>query len=137
METSPRFYKILLFVLIALCCASTLVMAQDSKPAQQPTTYNIATEKYLLGDWGGARTRLEEQKGIKFDFFYVGDLLANPKGGQETATGWNRVRGTMDIDFNKLIGAKGLTFHVTGLWQGGVNLGGSYLGSIANPERPG
>lgn len=134
METSPRFYKILLFVLIALCCASTVVMAQDSKPAQQSTTYNIATEKYLLGDWGGARTRLEEQKGVKFDFFYVGDLLANPKGGNETATAWNRVRGTMDIDFNKLIGAKGLSFHVTGLWQGGVNLGGSYLGSISNPS---
>ena len=36
---------------------------------------------------------------------------------------------------------KGLTFHVTGLWQGGVNLGGGtnalgvpYLGSIANPS---
>ena len=134
METSPRFYKILLFVLIALCCVSTLAVAQDSKPSQQPTTYNIATEKYLLGDWGGARTRLEEQKGVKFDFFYVGDLLANPKGGVEKESGWNRFRGTMDIDFNKLIGAKGLSFHVTGLWQGGVNLGGNYLGSISNPS---
>jgi carbohydrate-selective porin OprB len=134
METSPRFYKILSFVLIALFSVSILAVAQDSKPATQPTTYNIATEKYLLGDWGGARTRLEEQKGVKFDFFYVSDLLANPKGGEQTATGWNRVRGTMDIDFHKLIGAKGLTFHVTGLWQGGVNLGGSYLGSISNPS---
>jgi carbohydrate-selective porin OprB len=134
METSPRFFKILLFVLIALFCLSTLVVAQDSKPAQPPTTYNLATTKYLLGDWGGARTRLEEQHGVKFDFFYVGDLLANPKGGVEKESGWNRFRGTMDIDFNKLIGAKGLTFHVTGLWQGGTNLGGNYLGSIANPS---
>jgi carbohydrate-selective porin OprB len=40
----------------------------------------------------------------------------------------------MDIDFGKLAGAKGLTFHVTGLWQGGVNLGSQYLGSISNPS---
>src|ERR1700748_1719215 len=104
MDKSPHFHKILFFVLIALCCVSTLIVAQDSKPMQhQPTSYNLATEKYLLGDWGGARTRLEEQKGVKFDFFYVSDLLANPKGGTEKASGWNRIRGTMDIDFNKLI----------------------------------
>jgi porin len=134
MDTSPRSYKILLLVLIALFCVSTLAVAQDSKPAQQPTTFDLMHQKYLFGDWGGVRTRLEEQKGVKFDFFYVADLLANPKGGTEKESGWNRIRGTMDIDFNKLIGAKGLTFHVTGLWQGGTNLGGDYLGSIANPS---
>jgi len=134
METSPRFHRILLFAVIALFCVSTLAVAQDSTTTPSTGTYDLATQKYLFGDWGGARTRLEEQHGVKFDFFYVTDLLANPEGGTYKESGWNRVRGTMDIDFNKLIGAKGLTFHVTGLWQSGVNLGGSYLGSIANPS---
>ena len=40
----------------------------------------------------------------------------------------------MDIDFGKLAGWKGLTFHVTGLWQGGPNIGADYLGSISNPS---
>jgi len=80
MTQSPWSYRILLLVLIAMFCVSILAVAQDSKPAQQPTTFNLANQKYLFGDWGGARTRLEEQKGVKFDFFYVADLLANPKG---------------------------------------------------------
>jgi carbohydrate-selective porin OprB len=89
--------------------------------------------KYLLGDWGGERTKLENQ-GVTFDLFYVADFQANPVGGNSSAGVWNRVRGTVDIDFAKLAGAKGLTMHVTGLWQGGVNLGAQYLGSIANPS---
>jgi len=134
MNQSPQSHKIFLLVLIALLCLPVLLVAQDSKPGQAPTTFNLSNQKYLFGDWGGARTRLEEEKGVKFDFFYVADLLANPKGGVEKESGWGRIRGTMDLDFNKLIGAKGLTFHVTGLWQYGTNLGGSYLGSIANPS---
>jgi porin len=134
MDTSPRISKTLLLVLIALFCVSTLAVAQETSTTPAPTSFNLMNQKYLFGDWGGARTRLDEQKGVKFDFFYVADLLDNPQGGQEHDSGWGRIRGTMDIDFNKLIGAKGLSFHVTGLWQYGTNLGGSYLGSIANPS---
>ncbi len=100
-----------------------------------PADKNFWNQQYLLGDWGGARTRLAEEKGVTFDFFYVADFLATPSAAIQTgAAGWNRVRGTMDIDFGKLAGWKGLTFHVTGLWQGGPNLGGDYLGSISNPS---
>ncbi len=135
MDASPSFYKILSLVLIALFCASTLALAQDSSASQQPTTFNLMNQKYLLGDWGGTRTRLEEEKGIKFDFFYVSDMLYADDGRfRDGGAAWNRVRGTMDIDFGKLTGIQGLTFHVTGLWQGGPNLGANYLGSISNPS---
>jgi porin len=88
---------------------------------------------YLLGDWGGERTSLAE-KGITFDFFYIADLEANPTGGlQQTQAGWPRIRGTMDIDFDKLITWQGLSFRVTGLWQSGVNLGAK-IGTLANPS---
>ena len=80
MNQSPQSHKIFLLVLIALLCLPVLLVAQDSKPGQAPTTFNLSNQKYLFGDWGGARTRLEEEKGVKFDFFYVADLLANPKG---------------------------------------------------------
>ncbi len=89
--------------------------------------------RYLLGDWGGKRTRLENE-GIVFDFFYTTDALASLSGGYKTANGgFERVRGTIDIDFEKMEVAKGLTFHATGLWQAGVNLGNQYIGTIANP----
>ncbi len=135
MDTSPRFYKLLLLVLIALFCVCTLASAQESSKTQQPTTFNLMTQKYLLGDWGGERTRLEEEKGIKFDFFYISDMLYADNGRfKDGGAAWNRTRGTMDIDFGKLVGIHGLTFHVTGLWQGGPNLGADYLGSISNPS---
>jgi porin len=98
---------------------------------------------YLFGDWGGVRTRLAEEKGITFDFYYITDLLANPTGGsREKDSGWERVRGTMDIDFGKLANLQGFSMHVTGVWQSGVNLGSGinpatgkpYFGSIAKPS---
>ncbi|HEY1730195.1 MAG TPA: hypothetical protein VGG15_00505, partial [Terriglobales bacterium] len=101
-------------------------------PATEKTFWN---QQYLLGDWGGERTKLAEEYGVTFDFFYVADFLAAPQAAIKTgAAGWNRVRGSMDIDFGKLAGWNGLTFHVTGHWQGGPNLGSSYLGSISNPS---
>jgi carbohydrate-selective porin OprB len=118
-----------LFLLVS-CYFTIPVIAQTSDDSATP---NFINQKYLAGDWGGARTSLSEQKGVNFDFFLMSDLLANPKGGNETAGGWNRVRGTMDVDFGKLARIHGLSFHITGLWQGGANIGAD-LGSISNPS---
>jgi porin len=58
---------------------------------------------HLFGDWGGERTRLEE-RGVAFDFQYVSDSLSNVKSEEkERLTNWNRVRGTVDIDFGLLV----------------------------------
>ena len=37
------------------------------------------------------------------------------------------------MGLGKLVGANGLTFHATGVWQFGVNLGAK-IGTIANPS---
>lgn len=87
----------------------------------------------VVGGWSDRRSALEE-KGVTFDFYYVTDLLGNPTGGlKQTTAGWGRLRGTMDVDFGKFTPAKGLTFHITGLWQFGSNLGAK-IGTIANPS---
>lgn len=130
MSTSP-IACFLLLVLASVLMFSLSAAAQGTTPPSTEQTF--MTQKYLLGDWGGERTKLEN-KGVTFDFHYIADFLANPSGGNSSAAAWNRVRGTLNIDFGKLASAKGLTFHVTGLWQGGVNLGGQYLGSVANPS---
>jgi carbohydrate-selective porin OprB len=46
---------------------------------------------------------------------------------------WNRIRGTVDIDFGALVEQPGLYFHATGLWQGGGNMG-AYLGLLTSPS---
>jgi porin len=120
-----------LLLLTSTFMVSLRVAAQSNDSSTTDTSF--MHRKYLLGDWGGERTKLADE-GVTFDLIYIADFLGNPTGGNTSAGAWNRVRGTMDIDFGKLAGAKGLTMHVTGLWQGGVNLGGQYLGSVANPS---
>lgn len=124
-------------ILLVLFCLISVIPASAQTPANAASGssngFNLFSRPYLLGDWGGERSKLED-RGVKFNFYYVADLLANPTGGErQSETGWGRIRGTVDMDLGKLVGAKGLTFHATGVWQFGVNLGAN-IGSIANPS---
>jgi carbohydrate-selective porin OprB len=88
---------------------------------------------HLFGDWGGKRTELFD-RGVRFDFQYISDSLWNIKSVQaERFAMWNRVRGTVDIDFGALTDHPELYFHMTGLWQAGGNLG-KYLGLLTSPS---
>lgn len=43
------------------------------------------------------------------------------------------MRGTVDINFDRIIHWQGLSFHATGLWQEVGNFGGK-IGTLANPS---
>src|SRR5258706_370854 len=92
--------------------------AQSALPSDASTpSLELSSRKYLFGDWGGERSALEE-KGVKFDFFYITDMQANPSGGiQQTYAGWERIRGTIDINFDKMIQWQGTWFYSTSLLQ--------------------
>jgi carbohydrate-selective porin OprB len=78
---------------------------------------------------GGERSGLLE-RGVRFDFQYASEPLWNLESAQkERRASWNRVRGTVDIDFGTLIGQDSLYFHSTALWQAGGNPG-TYLGLL-------
>ena len=122
---------ICLAVLLLLCSAPKIFAQTTTAPSDDDSISR--PRQYLFGDWDGERTSLAS-RGITLDFFYVADLQANPVGGlEQTQAGWGRVRGTMDVDFGKLAEWDGLTFHVTGLWQFGANLGAD-IGTLANPS---
>jgi carbohydrate-selective porin OprB len=71
---------------------------------------------------------------VRFDLHYVSDSLANIESEQaHKFFGWNRVRGTVDVDFGKLNDHQGWCFHATGLWQTGGNLN-TYLGLLTSPS---
>src|SRR5882762_9281001 len=122
----------LCFILLLLLGAPA--EAQNALPSDASTSSpELSSRHYLFGGWGGERSALAE-KGITFDFFYITDMQANPSGGiQQTYAGWERIRGTIDINFDKMIQWQGLSFHATGLWQSGANLGGK-IGTLANPS---
>jgi porin len=88
---------------------------------------------HLLGDWGGVRPYLFE-RGVRFDFQYISDNLTNVESDRnDRFVSWDRVRGTVDIDFGALIGQAGWYFHATALWQNGGHLG-TYLGLLTSPS---
>jgi porin len=89
----------------------------------QPSFWN---QQYMLGDWGGERTRLEKE-GVTFDFNDIGDFLTDVTGSQtHHATYFGRFRASADIDFSKLSDFDG-EFFISGIWQYGRNLSGDYL----------
>jgi carbohydrate-selective porin OprB len=121
------------FVLALILAAPLLAQTNAPAPDDGTALFEMRPRQYLFGDWGGKRTALEE-KGIKFDLFYIADLEANPSGGlQQAKAGWERIRGTIDINFDELMKWQGFRFHATGLWQVGANLGGK-IGTLANPS---
>ena len=88
---------------------------------------------HLLGDWGGVRPYLFE-RGVRFDFQYISDNLTNVHSDRnDRFVSWDRVRGTVDIDFGALIAEAGWYFHATALWQNGGKLG-TYLGLLTSPS---
>jgi len=108
----------------------------SSSPAVAPEPKGMAFmhQDYML-NWGPERKKLADE-GFRFNFFYITDALGDvrhPTGTDERFSNWQRIRGTVDVDFGKFSSAKGLSYHATGLWQNGVNMGG-VIGSIANPS---
>jgi carbohydrate-selective porin OprB len=129
--------KLVCVMFAALCLFVTRAYSQTTQqePVPGPDSHETGQgpHGHLFGDWDGERTRLLE-RGVSFDFQYVSDSLWNIKSVQpERFASWNRFRGTVDIDFGKLVGERELYFHATALWQGGGNLG-TYLGLLTSPS---
>ena len=72
--------RLVLLALTGLCVVGSHAYAQTGM-----------AEPYLFGDWGGTRTRLQDQ-GVRFDFQYVSDTLWGFKSEQKPFTMWNRFR---------------------------------------------
>ena len=122
------------FLLGLLSCALTSASSQTfENTLADAGEHSVATQPHFFGEWGGERTRLLE-KGVRFDLFYRSDFLWNIRSAKEERLAvFQRVRGTVDLDFSRLTHTPGLYFHITGLWQGGGNLG-TYLGTITGPS---
>ena len=132
-EVCARPRSVSFALLTALTFLMTALAQNVSAQDQSVSLFGLPSRQHLFGEWGGERTALAE-KGLTFDFFYITDLEANPMGGLDQAqAGWMRVRGTMDLNFDRLISWQGLSIHATGLWQSGANLGAK-IGTLANPS---
>ena len=127
------------FLAMLGCSTATTLHTQQRRPPDDglsgPDVNEQVTQDrgHLFGDWKGGRARLLERD-VNIDLQYLSDSLWNLRSPQkERPASWNRVRGTVNLDLSRLTGTPSLTFHITGPWQGGGNLG-TYLGVTANPS---
>lgn len=127
-------YRLLLFLLLAVSAlASAQLVSQQPLPGPNRDELGALMHRHLLGDWGSKRSAFEE-RGFTFDLQYVADHLWNIKSEEpERFASWNRFRGTVDFDLERLTRWKGTYVHVTAVWQAGGNLG-AYLGLLTSPS---
>lgn len=97
----------------------------DLKPADPDTGESTVEEATL-----GLLPNPFEKQGVKFAITYIGEVLGNPTGGaKQSAIYEDRINLAADVDLEKLIGLKQLTFH-TNVFQ--IDGGGLSRGALLN-----
>jgi len=118
-------------------------VAQDAAaadPADAPKPTGFWERDRLTGDWGGARTSLEDA-GIKLGATQTSDGLADLSGGKRTgATYQGDTELDLDLDLDKLVGWSGASMHVSGVTVLGrsvttENSGALYTASSIDTDR--
>lgn len=112
-------------LLLLWCCVDLrLARAQDvanpnanqtdllSNPTVAKPAVSSGDDDHLLGDFGGARIRLADH-GLTLNLIYTGEGFGNPTGGRRQGGVYDGlVEVGADVDFTKLLGWPGTTFHV-------------------------
>ncbi|MCC8975400.1 porin [Bradyrhizobium brasilense] len=116
-------------ILLLLICGSAAAQedkkTDDLKPNDPDTGESTVQETTL-----GVLPNPFEKQGVKFAVTYIGELLGNPSGGAKRGEVYeDRFNFAADLDFEKLVGLQGLTFHANVFRIDG---GGLSRGSLLN-----
>jgi hypothetical protein len=102
-----------LLALVAIVSSAAAAVAQgdketdDLKPADPDTGESTVAEETL-----GLLPNPFEKQGIKFAVTYIGEALGNATGGaKQSAVYEERINFAADVDLEKLVGLRQLTFH--------------------------
>ncbi len=115
---------------VPLSFSDAITRARQKPATASPWFPPPVTEPYFTGNWGGMRDKLADG-GVTVTSSYVADFQGNPSGGHVQGVGYNHSWGLdINYDLEKLVGWKGLQFHVSGLWRNGVNLSQKKIGNV-------
>lgn len=116
---------LLLLGTVSVALAQAEKKTDDLKPADPDTGESTVEETTL-----GLLPNPLEKWGIKFAVTYIGEVLGNPSGGLgQSAVYEDRINFAADVDLDRLIGLKQLTFHAN-VFQ--IDAGGLSRGSLYN-----
>ncbi|MFT9027706.1 carbohydrate porin [Acetobacter indonesiensis] len=88
----------------------------------------VPKDDRILGNLGGFRTNMERH-GFAFTLTYLTETLGDVVGGRKRGMTYTHqiVMGT-DLDFEKMLGWKGTSFHMLGIQRAGRNVATDYMG---------
>ncbi len=117
---------------LALGLGAPSVHAQDvpngfslgpSEALSPPTETPAAAPEHLFGDPGGIRSKLS-RVGVDLTLNYIAEVAGNVSGGLRRGTVYaGQVGFEADLDFEKMAGIRGLSFHTVIVNREGSNLG--------------
>ena len=122
----------------AAMVAGSAVAARAQQPGSNPPSPQAAevtevalppeTPQHLFGDWGGARSYLNNL-GIDFSLDYTTESAGNVSGGLRRGVDYAHQIGLqIDIDWQKLAGIPGFSTHLAVVNRAGRNLSSDYIG---------
>jgi porin len=115
--------------------AAPAFLAAAAFPASGQNLRRLATDTQLSGDWGGARTELE-QAGFNVTFQYWTNIAGNPVGGRAQGfTYTDSFNLSLDFDMEKLLHWKGGGFHVIFTNRDGSSLSKNYIGNLFTVQQ--
>src|SRR4051812_29677922 len=115
-------------VALALSC---LASAAEEAAEPKSKVMQFLEQDYLLGDWGGMRTKLKDH-GIDFEFVYFGLVPSNVGGGIKQGSVYEGAfMMLLDLDSDKLAGYHGGHLHAGGLSiHNGAAFSQNYVGDL-------
>jgi len=103
---------------------------KEKKEEHEPTDPDTASST-LSEETLGVLPNPYERYGVKFALSYIGDALANLSGGLRRGFVYEgRLNAAVDLDFAKLTGARGLSFHANVFEIHGEALSRDYIGNL-------
>jgi porin len=106
-------------VALSILAQTPAANAEEQPPPAKSGFLRFCEQDYLLGDWGGTRTKLKD-KGVNFEFFYAASAPDSLGGGIEHGAIYQgALLMALDLDSEKLVGYEGGTLHVGSLWLNG------------------
>jgi porin len=110
---NPSYRRAVVGLVLATCLAGTVAHADQ---------WTVPSGPWLLGDWGGLRTRLYQQ-GIDFQLGYTNELATNTQGGAKRTTDYaDQSRGGATFNLERLFGVPDAIFQMTFTERTGRNL---------------
>ncbi|MEZ2132345.1 MULTISPECIES: carbohydrate porin [unclassified Sinorhizobium] len=109
-------------LLAGILATSVAHAAERGAKTVDQTTTSAAPPAWLLGDWNGERTRLQEM-GIDFQFGYTSEIASNPAGGIDHKTRYtDQYTAGVTFDLDRLLDVPAAQFQVTLTQRLGRNL---------------